>query len=151
MTKIVRLTVEGRTALEQELQELIEQRPEVSERIAIARDYGDLKENEEYSAAKAEQARAENRILEIRDILLNAKLIKRKSSDKVELGVTVVVEANGKESTYMITGSLEADPTAGKISDVSPVGKILMGKQAGEEAEFETPRGKIVYKVKSIN
>jgi len=151
MTKIVRLTVEGRAALEQELQELIDQRPEVSERIAIARDYGDLKENEEYSAAKAEQARAENRVLEIRDILLNAKLIKKKSSDKVELGVTVVVEANGKESTYMIVGSLEADPTAGKISDVSPVGKILMGKKAGEEAEFETPRGKIVYKVKSIN
>jgi len=150
MIKPVHITAEGKKELEEELEFLIKQRPEISERISTARDYGDLKENEEYSAAKAEQARAENRILEIRDILTTAKLIRAKKSDKVELGTTVVVSANGKESTYMIVGSLEADPMKGKISDVSPVGQILMGKKAGEEAIFKTPRGEIVYKVVSI-
>jgi len=150
MIKTVHITAEGKKELEEELDFLIKQRPEISERISTARDYGDLKENEEYSAAKAEQARAENRILEIRDILTTAKLIRAKKSDKVELGTTVVVSANGKESTYMIVGSLEADPMKGKISDVSPVGQILMGKKAGEEAAFKTPRGEIIYKVVSI-
>ncbi|MDO4759560.1 MAG: transcription elongation factor GreA, partial [Candidatus Saccharibacteria bacterium] len=75
MKKIVNLTQAGKTELERELQELIAERPAIAERIAIARDFGDLKENEEYAAARAEQRQAENRILELEEIIKNAKII----------------------------------------------------------------------------
>ena len=91
MKKTVSLTAEGKAELEKELAELIAQRPEIAERIATARSFGDLSENEDYSAARSEQKTAENRILEIEDILKSAKVIRNVKHDKVAMGATVTI------------------------------------------------------------
>ena len=140
MKKSISLTKQGREKLEAELKELIAERPAVAERIATARAFGDLSENEEYSSARAEQKQAENRILEIEEILKNAKTIKHAPHNKVGMGATVTLKLAGKEQVFTIVSPVEADPIGGKVSDQSPIGKALLGRQAGEE--FTLPNGK---------
>lgn len=146
----VHLTPAGKLALEQELKELIAERPAIAEKIAIARGFGDLKENEEYSNARAEQKISETRILDIEEILKNAVIINTSSSDKVTLGCTVTVEAKGKKLDYTIVGPVEADPLNGKISNESPIGKLLIGAKVGEEKELITPKSTTTYKIIAI-
>lgn len=146
MKKTVNLTKEGKAELEKELAELIAERPAIAERIATARAFGDLSENQEYTDARAEQKNVENRILEIQDTLKNAVLIKTKKSDKVVIGATVKINMGGKEFTYTVVGPVEANPLEGKVSHESPIGKELLGRKAGEEFDFN---GKKV-KIKSI-
>lgn len=146
MKKTINLTKEGKAELEKELAELIAERPAIAERIATARAFGDLSENQEYTDARAEQKNVENRILEIQDTLKNAVLIKTKKSDKVVIGATVKINMGGKEFTYTVVGPVEANPLEGKISHESPIGKELLGRKAGEEFDFN---GKKV-KIKSI-
>ena len=148
MKKTVSLTKTGKAELEKELEELIAQRPAIAERIATARAFGDLSENEEYSSARSEQKQVENRILEIEDILKSAKIIRNATHDKVSMGATVTVTISGKKSTYSVVGAVEADPLNGKISDVSPIGKALMGKKVGDS--FDLPNG-TKGKIKEIN
>ncbi|MBQ6147353.1 transcription elongation factor GreA [Candidatus Saccharibacteria bacterium] len=137
--KSIDLTVEGKKELEKELNALIAERPIITEKIATARAFGDLSENEDYSAARNEQKLAESRIAEIEDILKNAKIIRSKKSGKIGLGSTVVVKLSGKEYTYSIVGPVEANPLEGKISNESPIGKALFGKIAGDE--YSLPNG----------
>lgn len=142
--KSVNLTPEGKKELEKELEGLKKQRPEIAERIAVARDFGDLKENEEYSSARNEQKIAENRILEIEEILKNAKMIRSGKRTKVGLGATVKLDMGGKEVEYAVVGTIEADPLAGKISDESPIGKGLLGKKVGDSFDFNGKTVKIL-------
>lgn len=146
MKKTVNLTPAGKAELEQELANLIAERPAIAERIATARAFGDLSENQEYTDARAEQKTVENRILEIEDILKNATIIEARKSDKVSVGSTVIIDMAGKEFTYTIVGPVEANPLEGKISNESPIGKQLLGRKPAEEFDFN---GKKV-KIKSI-
>ena len=139
MKKTVNLTKEGKLALQQELAELIAERPAITERIATARAFGDLSENEEYSSARAEQKRAETRIQEIEELLKNAKTIRAASKDKVAIGTTVTIKLAGKTNNYTIVGPIEADPLNGKISDASPLGRAILGLKSGEN--FTMPNG----------
>lgn len=138
---VFNITLEGKKQLEEELKTLIAERPAITERIAIARSFGDLSENEEYSSARNEQKIAETRILQIEEILKNAKIIKSDAGSKISLGSTVTFTINGKEQTYTIVGPVEADPAKGKISDASPIGKALLGKNINQE--FALPNGNI--------
>ncbi len=147
MAKTVSITAEGRKELEKELEQLIARRPEIAEKIALARSYGDLSENEDYSAARGEQKVVEGRILEIQDILLHAKIIKGGKKQKVAMGSVVSLESDGKTSQYTLVGAVEANPLEGKISDESPIGKAIIGKKVGEEAML--PNGK-VFTITSI-
>ncbi|MBQ2623090.1 transcription elongation factor GreA [Candidatus Saccharibacteria bacterium] len=133
--KSISLTAEGKKELEKELDELIKGRPAIAERIAIARSFGDLSENEEYSSARNEQKVAESRILEIQEILKNAKVIRGGKKTKVDLGATVTLNMNGKKVTYTVVGTTEANPLEGKISNESPIGKALLGHKANESFE----------------
>ena len=142
--KTISLTSEGKKELEQELDELIKNRPVIAEKIATARAFGDLSENEEYSSARNEQKMAESRILEIQDILKNAKIIRGGKKDKVDLGATVSLEMGGRKVEYTLVGPTEANPLEGKISNESPIGKALLGKKAGEEFEFNGKTVKII-------
>lgn len=146
MKKVVNLTKAGKAELEQELANLIAQRPAIAERIATARAFGDLSENQEYTDARAEQKVVENRILEIQDTLKNAVLIKTRKSDKVNIGSTVNISVGGKDFTYSVVGPVEANPLEGKISHESPIGKELLGRKVGDEFSFN---GKQV-KIKSV-
>ena len=138
--KAISLTAEGKKELEAELDKLIKSRPEIAEKIATARAFGDLSENEEYSSARNEQKIAESRILEIQDILKNAKVIRGGKRTKADLGATVELKLGDRTVTYTLVGPTEANPLEGKISNESPIGKALLGRKAGED--FELPNGK---------
>lgn len=142
--KSVNLTAEGKKELEKELDELIKGRPAIAERIATARAFGDLSENEEYSSARNEQKVAESRILEIQEILKNAKIIRSGKKNKVNLGVTVSLDMDGRKVEYTLVGPTEANPLEGKISNESPIGKAIFGRKAGESFEFNNKKVKII-------
>ena len=137
MKKTVNLTPAGKAELEQELAELIAQRPAIAERIATARAFGDLSENQEYTDARAEQKTVENRIIEIQEILKNAAIIKApKKGDSIAIGASVIIDMGGKEFTYTLVGPVEANPLEGKISHESPIGKELLGRKVSESFDF---------------
>ena len=150
MKKAYQITEAGRKELEKELKELKSRRGDIADKIAEARDYGDLSEDAEYDSAREEQGLVETRIAEIEDILMNAEEIKARKSSKVNLGSTVELK-NGKTNvTYTIVGPVEADPVSGKISDESPLGVALLGKAVGDKATITTPKGDTTYTVVSI-
>ena len=149
MKKVYQITGEGKAELEKELGELKERRSEISERIAAARDYGDLSENAEYDSAREEQGIVETRVLEIERILANFEIIKPKSGGAVRIGSTVDLK-NGNKVAYTIVGPVEADPLEGKISNESPIGAALMGKKAGDKVTIETPKGAVTYTIEIV-
>ena len=151
MKKTYQITEAGKVDLEKELAELKGRRGEIAEKIAAARDFGDLSENAEYDAAREEQGLVETRILEIEDILQNAEIIKSNGSSSVGLGSTVELQCPEKTVTYTVVGPVEADPLAGRISDQSPIGKELIGKKIGDEVTIKTPKAEITYIIKSIS
>jgi transcription elongation factor GreA len=135
-----------------ELDELTRvKRPEVVARIKTAREHGDLKENAEYHAAREEQSFLEGRIQALEDRMRRAVVIEETATGKVLIGSTVTVETGGDEMTYTIVGSTEADPAAGRLSSVSPVGAALLGATAGAEVDVRTPRGTVRYRVVSVD
>lgn len=149
------LTYQGLKKLEDELQELkVVRRKEVAAKIKEAREQGDLSENAEYDAAKDEQRDIEARIEELEAILKNAEVVVEDEvdSDKINIGCTVAVydEEFDEEIEFKIVGSTEANSLQGKISNESPVGKALLGREVGDEVVVETQAGDITYKVLKI-
>lgn len=149
------LTPEGLRKLEDELESLkTVKRKEVAERIKASKEFGDLMENSEYEDAKNEQAFVEGRILQLDQMLRNARVIDNHGvpADQVAVGSTVWLKdlTSGEEITYMIVGSAEADPDQDRISNESPLGRVLLGKRKGQVAEVVAPVGKIRYSVLRI-
>ena len=148
------LTSAGLAKLEAELEHLrMVSRQEVAQRIQRAKELGGTVDNAEYDEAKNEQAFVEGRVLTLETMIKNAVLIpdERTSSERVEVGsVVTVVNVQGKTQKYVIVGSTEADPAQGKISNESPVGKALLGRKVGEEAEVTTPSGNVTFNVVKI-
>lgn len=147
--KQIYMTREGVGELEQEYAKLIIRRKPIAERIKTAREFGDLAENAEYTSARQEQERVEGRIAEIDHILSNATVIKKpKAANLVQLGSIVKLAANdGKSREFQIVGTVEADPLSGKISDESPIGRILMGRKVGESIELQTTLDLTIFKI----
>jgi transcription elongation factor GreA len=152
MKKQFHLTQAGVDELRAELTELTGQRLVIADRIKTAREFGDLSENMEYSAARQDQERNEARIAEIEHILANVQVITAPKTDsKVVLGSTVKLKsATGKVKEFQVVGTVEADPLNGKISDESPIGQALMGKKEGESIEIKTPAETTTYKIVDI-
>lgn len=150
MKKMYQITDEGKRELEAEHAELVSRRGEIADKIADARDFGDLSENAEYDSAREEQGLLESRISEIEDILLNAELIKATKSSKVVLGSKVALKYGKNTTTYSVVGPVEADPLEGKISNESPLGEALMGKKVGDTATINTPKGEITYEIVTL-
>lgn len=151
MKKQYQVTQSGLDELKQELERLVASRGEIAQKIATAREFGDLTENAEYDAAREEQGIMETRILEIEDIIKNAKIIAANGTSSVQVGSTVcIVDESGVKLEYMIVGPVEADPLEGKISDESPIGAAVLGKKKGASFTVETPRGAKTYTIESI-
>ena len=155
MAKEYKITSLRLADLEKELNYLKTTRErEIAAMIAEARSYGDLSENSEYDAAKNEQAKLYGRIAEIEDILSHAVIIEdeNEATGRVGLGCTVVVRnlKTGAENTYRITGSQEANPMEGKLSDDSPFGRGIVGKSAGETFMVNAPAGSFEMLVVSV-
>ena len=154
MAKEYKITRRRLQELEEELNYLKTTRErEIADMIAEARSYGDLSENSEYDAAKNEQAKLYGRIAEIQDVLSYAVIIEdeNESTGRVGLGCTVTVEdANGNQTSYRITGSQEANPMEGKLSDDSPFGRAAVGKSVGESFTYNAPNGTYTMKVIAV-
>ena len=156
MAKEFKITSLRLADLEKELNYLKTTRErEIAAMIAEARSYGDLSENSEYDAAKNEQAKLYGRIAEIEDILSHAVIIEdeNEASGRVGLGCTVTVAdlVTGKQTSYRITGSQEANPMEGKLSDDSPFGRAVVGKGAGEKFTVNAPAGSFSMTVVSVS
>ncbi|MDP2632535.1 MAG: transcription elongation factor GreA [Candidatus Curtissbacteria bacterium] len=150
MTKKFILTKEGLVNVKREYEELVNtKRPAITQRISRARDFGDLAENSEYDAAKEEQTLVETRITALEEILKRAEIIQPVAkSDFVIIGSKVIVEMNDEIHEFSIVGSVEADPSAKKISNESPVGKALLGLKIGETIEIAV--GPVKSKIKVL-
>lgn len=151
MKKTYQITEAGKKELEQELAGLKDQRGGIADKIADARDFGDLSENAEYDSAREAQGLLESRIAEIEDILLNADIIKAGKKTNVALGSTVELKTGNKTVTYSVVGPVEANPIEGKVSNESPIGVALMGKKVDDDVTIKTPKGSIEYKIVSIS
>lgn len=152
----VPLTARGATKLRDELQRLKSvDRPKVIKAIAEARAHGDLKENAEYHAAREQQSFVEGRIKDIEGKLSHAQVIdvtKLNADGKVVFGATVVVLEldNDQEFTYQIVGDDEADIKSGLISVSSPIARVLIGKQEGDDVFLETPGGGREFEILAV-
>ncbi|HEY8992381.1 MAG TPA: transcription elongation factor GreA [Candidatus Microsaccharimonas sp.] len=151
MKKQYQITIDGKKELETELTTLKSRRGDVAEKIANARDFGDLSENAEYDAAREEQGLLETRIAEIEEIINNADIIKGGRKNVIDLGSKVELTTDGKTVTYTIVGPVEANPLEGKISNESPIGLALFGRKVGDDATITTPKGSVTYKIAEIN
>ena len=150
--KTFTMTAAGKAELEAELEQVrTEGRIDIAEKLKVARSYGDLSENSEYDEAKSEQAKIEARIQELEYQLENAVIIDSVAGDHVSMGSKVTVVRDGKEFVYEIVGFSQSDPSNGKISDESPVGKALMGASIGEKVTVEAPIGTLEFEIKSID
>lgn len=150
------VTEAGLQKLRDEIDYLVtEKRKEVVERIKVARGFGDLSENSEYDAAKDEQAFVEARIQQLEKMIRNAKIIdvSEATGDTVSIGKTVVLKElpDGEEEEYMIVGSAESDPVSGRISNDSPMGQGLMGKNVGDKVIIQTPGGEMKIKILDVH
>lgn len=150
MAKKFILTKEGLENIRDEYENLVNvKRPQVTQRIRRAREFGDLAENSEYDAAKDEQTLIETRITALEDVLKKAEIIEpTKKTDFVIIGSKVVVEMNDEVHEFAIVGSMEADPSKNKISNESPVGKTLLGLKVGETIEVAV--GPVKSKIKVL-
>lgn len=145
------LTRDGLEKLIAELADLKVQRVEITQKIKEAREFGDLSENAEYQEAKTKQSFVEGRIEEIEATLKTAKVVDHNGNhSEIGIGSKVVVKANGSEYNYEITGSNEASPAEGKISNESPLGQALLGHSKGDKFVLATPDGDREYQVVSV-
>ncbi len=146
------ISQEGLEKHKKELEELKLKRQEIAQRLEEAKALGDLAENVEYSAAKEAQAFNEGKIVELEQLLREAVVINEKNTKlaTVQIGCTVEVKTNGKNRLFTIVGSEEADPTNGRISNESPLGRAFLGRKIGETIEVKTPSGKANYKIVDI-
>jgi transcription elongation factor GreA len=121
-------------------------------RIRTAKEHGDLKENAEYHSAREEQSFLEGRVQAIEARLRSAQIVDAPmAGSRVGFGSRVTVEHDGETATYTIVGASESDPVAGRISSSSPVGRALVGHDAGDEVVVSTPAGERAYRIVSID
>jgi transcription elongation factor GreA len=149
------VTPEGLEKLQKELSYLTDvRRREVADRIRQAREFGDISENSEYDDAKNEQGLLERRIGDLQRRIRNAKVVdpSEVAEDAVDLGTTVTLRVVGKgqERTFQIVGANESDPTSGKLSHASPVGRAVLKRKVGEKVTVTTPRGATEYEIVNV-
>ena len=154
--KLIELTAEGHEQLVSELEDLKSQRGHLAQEIQRAAADKDVRENAPLEAAREEAGRVESRIREIESILVNAVVIDVNDptrSHTIKLGAVVEVKdvSSEREFRYTVVSASEANPLEFKISDASPLGKVLLGRAAGQEVVADTPRGDVTYKIMSIS
>ncbi len=151
----VYLTEEGLQKLKDELHDLkYKIRPQISQKVATARDHGDLKENAEYHAAREELSMVETKIQQLQDRIARARIISEDEINTEEVSILNTVKVkdlrNGKEYEYTLVSSEEANIKENKISVTSPVGRGLLGRKVGEVAEIQVPAGLLRYEILEI-
>ncbi len=126
-------------------------RTELAETLNEMRDQGDLRENDGYALAVEENEQNEEEIARLKDLILNSKIVKKKSKNKVDVGSTVTISYDNNDRVYTIVGEDNANPLEQKISYKSPIGSSLMGKKVGDNFKLKTPQGEVKCKIKKID
>ncbi len=147
------LTSEKLVEFKKELNFLItEKRKQVAENLEYAKKLGDLSENAEYHEARQVQAEVEDRIMRLEHLIKTAKIVDSQHGDVTSIGSTVKIQKEGEKEVrvYKIVGSEEADMASGKVSNLSPLGTSLIGREKGDKFSFNTPNGKVSYSLISI-
>lgn len=149
------MTAEGLEKLKKELSEALAQRPVIAQALAEAREKGDLSENAEYDAARDAQGLLEARIVNLKNLVANAKVINESAinTDSVQLLTTVKVEniSLKREMVFTIVGETEADFAHGKLAATTPIAKALIGHKVGETVEAQVPSGVMKFKILDIS
>jgi transcription elongation factor GreA len=156
MSEISYYTAEGLKKLKDELLQLEQfERPRVTTEIADARDKGDLSENAEYHAAKAEQSHLEFKIAKLKNVISNARIIDESQLDTSKALIHSIIKikniANKMEFSYTLVADSETDVRNGKLSVNSPIGKGLLGKEVGDVAEIQVPNGIMKFEIMDIS
>ena len=147
----IRFTKEGLEKLKQEQTDLIAARPAVIEDLKKAREMGDLKENGYYQASRRKLNFIDGRLFRIKMQLKQAVVVDTTKTDYVTIGSIISLNNNAGEQVYTMVGDLEANPSEGKISLLSPLGRAVDGKKVGEKVVIETPRGKTIFTLTNIS
>ena len=149
----IKLTKEEYTKLEKELQHLEQnERSLVAKLLKEAIEQGDLSENDAYAQAKDQQARLEMRIREVKQTLKMAEIVYKTNTDKVQVGSSIQVKnSEGNEREFTIVSAESANPSSGKISYNSPIGKAFMGHHRGDKIQITLPMGNKEYTILNIN
>ena len=152
--EIIWATQDAKKGLESKLVDLKSKRGDIAEQIKVAREFGDLRENAEYAAAREAQNNLESEIIEIEAMIPTIKLFSYAKADVscVNLGTKITVENKDtkEKAVYVITGILESNIEKGYVSNQSPIGTSLLGKKVGDIVEFKIPAGKKKYKITKI-
>ena len=152
LTQPVLVTQEGLDKLKRELEQTRAGRSAATDRLREAFQPGDIEDNPEAEQAKEDLNRIDDRIYELEEMIGRAKLIEQTSGSTAVPGSTLeVVEEDGETVTYHLVGGIEADPTEGRISVESPVGRALLGAKKGDKVSVETPAGEIELTVKAVH
>lgn len=144
-------TKEGIEKLKQEQLSLQQERPDVLEHLKKARAMGDLKENGYYSATKQKLNFIDGRLRRIAFLLKYGIIVSSQNAGVVDIGAKVVLDDGKREVSYTIVGGEESNPSEGRISHLSPLGKALMGKKEGETIDFQAPAGIISFRIVKIS
>jgi len=151
LTQPVLLTNEGLAKLKHDLDIALERRIEAADRMKEAAQPGDIEDNPEYEQAKEEVTRLDDRIYELQEMIGRAQIIKESHSSVAGPGSTIdVVDTEGSAETYHLVGAVESDPSAGRISVESPVGRALVGKKKGDKITVSVPSGTLTLTVKAV-
>jgi transcription elongation factor GreA len=152
LTEPVLLTPEGLERLKHELEIIRERRKEAAERMRDAFQPGDIEDNPEYEQAKEEVGLLDGRIYELEEMIGRAQIIHERHGSVAEPGSTIEIEDDdGLVETYHLVGAVESDPSSGRISIESPVGRALVGKRKGDKVTVTVPSGTLSFTVKSVS
>ncbi len=146
----IRFTQQGYDDLKKELEELLASRPAVIEDVQKARELGDLKENGYYQASKQKLRSIDSRVTRIKYYMKVGEIVSEKQSSGIGIGTTVTLKNDTREMTYAIVGDLEANPSEGKLSLRSPIGKAVEGKKQGDKVEITIPSGTVTYIITKV-
>ncbi|HEY5600502.1 MAG TPA: transcription elongation factor GreA [Patescibacteria group bacterium] len=147
----IKVTREGFEDLKNEYEELTKKRPLVLKRMVEAREQGDLSENAGYHASREELSQTDGRLRELKLMIRLAEVVDKAGTDKVSLGNKVKLETDGKTIEYTIVSAQEADPVKNKLSDVSPLGNLLLGRKTGEKVILKLPGIETKYKILGVS
>ncbi len=146
----VHLTKFGYEKLVKEQERLLSERPAAVDNLKRARELGDLSENGFYKASRAKLSQIDGRLFHLKMLLKTAEIIENSDGESVALGSTVTIANDQIEKKFMLVGRQEANPSQGRISDVSPIGQVLLGKKVGDTVIINAPSGEIHYTIVKI-
>lgn len=149
--KRAQFTKQGYDEHKREYEQLLADRPAAVADLKKAREMGDLSENGYYKSARAKLSSVDHRLRQLKYILATAQVVERQQKGTVEIGSTVTVTDGTIEKTFTIVGGYEANPSAGKLSHLSPIGKALLGKKNQDSVEITTPSQKITYTITKLS